>query len=259
MIVIGGGVGPMAGVLLHRKIIENTRTNGTDQDHLEVMHLSRSPLIGDRTEFLEGKTVKDPVAGMLQVFRMAASGLASERESAVAGIPCNTFHASPIFTPFREMLESERLPLRVVNMIEETVEYVCRRVPGIGRVGLLSTTGTRESRVYADAFHARGIELVEIPPEEQPLLHEAIYHRQWGLKAVSPPDRRAVERVEQYARNILKQGAEALIPGCTELPLAIPGHVFEGVACVDPIGALARALVREVDPKKLKEENEEAP
>ena len=45
IIVIGGGVGPMAGVALHGKIIENTLTDGTDQSHLEVFHFSRSPSI----------------------------------------------------------------------------------------------------------------------------------------------------------------------------------------------------------------------
>ena len=36
IIIIGGGVGPMAGVELHKKIIENTKTSGKDQDHLQV-------------------------------------------------------------------------------------------------------------------------------------------------------------------------------------------------------------------------------
>ena len=41
IIGIGGGVGPAAGVALHSKIIENSITDGTDQSHFEVYHLSR--------------------------------------------------------------------------------------------------------------------------------------------------------------------------------------------------------------------------
>ena len=48
IIVIAGGVGPMAGVELHKKIIESTLTDGTDQTHIEVYHLSRSHDIQDR-------------------------------------------------------------------------------------------------------------------------------------------------------------------------------------------------------------------
>ena len=47
-----GGVGPMAGVKLHEKIIEFTPTDGTDQSHLCVHHISQSQYIPDRTRFL---------------------------------------------------------------------------------------------------------------------------------------------------------------------------------------------------------------
>ena len=39
LIIIGGGVGPMAGVELHKKIIENTKTSGKDQEHLQLVQL----------------------------------------------------------------------------------------------------------------------------------------------------------------------------------------------------------------------------
>ena len=58
IIVIGGGVGPMAGVELHKRVIENTLTDGTDQSHMEVLHLSRSGDVPDRTGFLLKSTTK---------------------------------------------------------------------------------------------------------------------------------------------------------------------------------------------------------
>jgi aspartate racemase len=39
---------------------------------------------------------------------------------------------------------------------------------------------------------------------------------------------------------------------CTELPLALGGTVFRGVPLLDPVLALARALVREAAPEQLK-------
>jgi hypothetical protein len=52
LICIGGGVGPMAGVELQRRIIQNTDSGGTDQGHIEVHHFSRAHDIADRTRFL---------------------------------------------------------------------------------------------------------------------------------------------------------------------------------------------------------------
>ena len=56
-----GGVGPMAGVKLHEKIIQFTPTNGTDQSHLCVHHISQSQYIPDRTTFLlSNMTLSNP-------------------------------------------------------------------------------------------------------------------------------------------------------------------------------------------------------
>ena len=251
LVLIGCGVGPMAGVVLHRRIIENTRTDGTDQDHLEVLHLSRSPLVGDRTDFLSGKDVLDPVAGMLQVFRSAALILRAEDRRAVAGIPCNTFHAPAIFQPFLRSLHEEEVPVRVLSMLEEAADLVRRRHPGVKRVGLLSTTGTRTSGVYREVFGHRDLQLVEVPADMQDSLHEAIYHPQWGLKARSAAVPAVEEKVRRYLRTVIAGGAEVVILGCTELPLAVREDLFEGVPLIDPMNALARALVREAAPKKL--------
>ncbi|MFO7850416.1 MAG: amino acid racemase [Spirochaetia bacterium] len=252
MILIGGGVGPMAGVELHRKIIEHTATDGTDQDHLEVLHLSRSPIIGDRTDFLAGKKTADPGAGMLKVFRLAAAGLRAEGRRAVAGIPCNTFHAPPIFEPFRARVQEEELPIELLHMLEETADSIRSTLPRSRKVGLLSTSGTRKSGVYQEIFSNYDIRIISIPEAEQSELHEAIYHRSWGLKAVSPPDKKAVERVQSFCRRLVDDGAEAVILGCTELPLAVQEGTYNGIPYIDPMTALARALIREVAPGKLK-------
>lgn len=251
IILIGGGVGPMAGVALHRKVIENTKSDGTDQGHLEVLHLSRSPIVGDRTEFLLGRDVPDPVAGMLRVFRMAAAALAVESRAAVAGIPCNTFHVPPILERFESGLQAEGIPVRLVHMLRETAGMIGNLTPRATRVGVLSTTGTRGTGVYSSTLAEHGIKVLEIPEEHQDALHEAIYHRQWGLKALSGPDPRSVERVTRFARMLVDRGAEVLVLGCTELPFALTEGAFDGVPVVDPLTALARALVREAAPTKL--------
>jgi aspartate racemase len=105
--------------------------------------------------------------------------------------------------------------------------------------------------VYRDAFLESGIEPVQVPESEQSSLHEAIYNLQWGLKAVSPPDARAVERVERCAGMLAESGVDLIILGCTELPLAMGAPEFRGIPLLDPMTVLARALVYATAPEKL--------
>jgi aspartate racemase len=64
---------------------------------------------------------------------------------------------------------------------------------------------------------------------------------------------------EQASENLLlgiaalkAAGAEAIILGCTELSLAFSELVQAGLPLVDPTLILARALIREANPAKLK-------
>ena len=49
-----------------------------------------------------------------------------------------------------------------------------------------------------------------------------------------------------------EQGAEALILGCTEIPLALTEKSLFGVPLIDATNVLAEALVRAFAPEKLK-------
>lgn len=269
VIVIGGGVGPMAGVALHAMIIENTLTDGTDQSHLCVHHYSCSELVPDRTAYLLGlapsgrardflsASASDPALGMARVFELAARAL--DGRPAVGGVPCNTFHAPAIFDRFLARLEENRTGIRIVGMLSETMELIGSRFgyeagrSGAGEViGVLSTTGTRRSGVYDSLLSKSGYRALYVPESDQATLHAAIYDPRWGIKATASPSTRAVETVAAMAAKLAGAGAAAVILACTELPLALGGTVYRGVPLVDPVLALARALVREAAPEKLK-------
>ncbi|MGC9312133.1 MAG: aspartate/glutamate racemase family protein, partial [Sediminispirochaetaceae bacterium] len=83
-------------------------------------------------------------------------------------------------------------------------------------------------------------------------LHDTIYHPEWGLKAVSPASETARRRFADYADVLISDGAEALVLGCTEIPLALPGLRYGDTPLVDPVVALARGMIREGDPAKLR-------
>jgi len=251
-IVIGGGVGPMAGVALHQKIIEHTLTDGTDQTHLSVHHFSRSADVGDRTAYLQGKTATNPAAAMAAAMRAAVASLEPYGQPAVAGIPCNTFHAPEIFDPFLDLLRQADLDLPVLHMLTETARYIRQVHPRVRKIGLLSTTGTRLTNIYPQLLGSRDTMIVQVGEDRQEEVQEGIYNREWGIKAVSPVTGRARERMLALVRLLVDQGAELVILGCTEIPLALPERDFAGVPFVDPVEVLARALIREAAPDKLK-------
>ncbi len=260
VVVIGGGVGPMAGVALHAKIVENTLTDGTDQSHLSVHHYSCSSGVPDRTAYLlalaRGESPSaDPAAGMAAVFQDAARALRGR--PAVGGVPCNTFHAPAIFDRFAAEAARRAPGIRIVHMLEETIVLLGARLGREGRgggeaVGVLSTTGTRRSGVYDELLSRAGYEAIYVPEGEQETLHAAIYDPSWGIKAVSPVSDRAARIVADMASRLIGDGASAVLLACTELPLALPGTDLGGAPLVDPVLALARALVREAAPEKLR-------
>ncbi|MCX7788562.1 MAG: amino acid racemase [Spirochaetes bacterium] len=253
-VVIGGGVGPMAGVALHARIIEHTATDGTDQSHLTVLHFSSSSRIPDRTAFLLGKEELNPALGMVEVFQgawEALKALGYGPGGAVAGIPCNTFHAPQIFNLFLEELSKRSIPIQVLHMLEETVQFIEEQFPHAHRVGVLSTTGTRKTEIYHTLLEKWGYQVVEVPMDWQDKVQEAIYDPSWGIKAKSPVTAKARDQVLDAIQILLDSSAEVVILGCTELPLAVPEREVERVPLVDPMVALARALIRKAAPSKL--------
>lgn len=238
----------MAGVLLHRHIVELTVTDGTDQSHHDVFHLSESRLVPDRTEYLEDRIDQNPALGMATVFGHASPLIrAHPAGRAVAGVPCNTFHAASILQPFLTLIAERTPEIHFVDMIAATMKAVTATVVGTtGKtIGLLTTSGTRRAGVYRAACTAAGLTPLEVPQEHQGALHEVIYHRTWGLKATSPPTAEACTRLARFVEQLAAAGANTIVLGCTELPLAAP-HVAP-VPLIDPLRELARELVHCAD------------
>jgi aspartate racemase len=287
VLIIGGGVGPMAGVALHARIIENTLAN-SDAGHLPVHHLSRSSDVTDRTEFLLGRVSENPAEGMARTVRLAISGLTSQPLGdlidrlpgdstgglpgdstgglpgtggppgdcllAVIGVPCNTFHAPAIFGRFRELLAGMATvgQLALVDMLEETIGLIRQRAPSGRTIAVMSTTGTRRSAVYDRLLVQAGFGILHVTDDEQALLHAAIYDQDWGIKATPAPSERAKLELRNLALALAEQGADAIVLGCTELPLALTESQISGIPLIDPVTALARAMIRKAAPDKLR-------
>ena len=248
MIGIVGGVGPYAGLDLLRKVFDNTIAR-RDQDHLDTILLSLSSGILDRTEYLVGVVNENPALAIAEVLiKLEKAG------ARVAGIPCNTAHVDEIFQVIKDELEKADCRIEVLHMIGETVSFIGTTFPGIKRIGLLSTTGTYRSAVYRDALEDEGFEVFRPSFEmQEEVIHPAIYHPDYGIKSVSNPvQSRAVENLRKGFKYLKDLGAEAVILGCTEIPIAFPEKEIEGMVTIDPTNVLARAMISHDAPEKLK-------
>lgn len=243
VICIGGGVGPMAGVDFHKKIIENTDSKIGDRGHFDVVHVSFSRHIPDRTKYLLGQESSNPAKGMFLGLEPITSLF--DKKEVVLGIPCNTFHSPSIFDHFLNLIKQYGLNLKVVHMLEETALLIKEKYPQVKKVGLMSTTGTRNSGVYKLVFDSFGIEIVEVDIETQSFLHQSIYDNEWGIKALNTKALKARDNFVEFIGELKKKGVEQVILGCTEIPLILTEEKINGVSLVDPTFILAKALIRE--------------
>ena len=240
-ILIGGGVGPMAGVDLHRRIIAQTNTNGTDQDHLRVLHASFSDLIPDRTESLANRTASETGKAMAGILLACETAARSFGGSCVAGVPCNTFHAQPIWDACVDMLDRSGSDMELVSMIEVTADYLRESESSGSTVGVLATTGTRNTGLYDRKL--AGIGLHVCYPRDQERVHQAIYDPDWGIKASWPVIGKAVEALERALDELYEQGSRTVLLACTELPLALTDTRYRSMRLVNPVDLLARRLI----------------
>jgi len=213
---------------------------------------SMPQFIPDRSVDIKNGTYES-AKGMYEYVKRAISF--DRKAEYVMGIPCNTFHAPAIFDRFIDMVEKEKIDFKVINMIKEAAKCVKDVTKG-KRLGLMSTDGTRDANVYQDVLDSMGYEIIQVPDDEQPKLMDLIYNHEWGIKSLSRANEQVRIKFKEYATYLKDQGADAIILGCTEIPMAFPeseypGNRLDGIPLIDPMLALARALIREVDPKKL--------
>ncbi|MCI0708006.1 MAG: amino acid racemase [Ignavibacteriae bacterium] len=248
IIGVVGGVGPYAGLDLVRNVFDETIAQ-TDQQHLPVVLMSLPENIGDRTGYLLGASTTNPARSTVDVLQQLENAGVT-----VAGIPCNTMHAPRIFDAIIEGMKQRRLSIQLLHMVDEAVLFVRQYHPHIKKIGLLSTNGTAQSGVYQGAFERVGIQVV-LPPDEiqQKHVHSSIYDPTFGIKAFSNPvTAQARQHLLSAISGLRTAGVDAVILGCTEIPLAIPEKSIDGTLLLNPTTVLARALISKTYPDKLK-------
>lgn len=248
--VIGvlGGMGPAAGVDLVSKLIDQTDAR-TDHEHLPVALLNYPERIIDRSTFLFGETDLNPALAMADILRQLESVGAT-----VAGIPCNTAHAPAILDVIQEELDRTGHSIRIIHMIEETAMFMREHMPQVETVGTLSTLAVYDLGLHRKPLEAAGFDVV-VPEAriKEELVNRTIFDTEFGLKAqTNPVTDKAKQNLVTAIDHLVEHGADAVVLGCTELPLAPMVEERSDVLLVDPAEILARALIRETYPEALR-------
>ena len=204
---IFGGMGPEATADLYKQILDITPA-ATDQEHIPIIIFS-NPQVPDRMA-----SIANGVDLIKPYLRFSVRKLESAGASFIV-IPCNTVH---YFYDF--MQESVDIP--IINMIRETAGEVAGNYPDIKKVGLLATSGTIESGLYNKELEAKGFEV--LTPDDSieiNMVMKAVY----GIKSKTDPQLNE-ELLAIAGQHLADKGAELIVLGCTEIPLAYnPGRV----------------------------------
>lgn len=218
-----GGMGPAATVELFSRIVNNTDAK-RDDEHVKIVIIN-DPTIPDRTRYILGKG-ESPVPKLKQnLIKLAEAG------ADVAMIPCMTAHT------FITELEYDS-PIRIINAIELVEKRLSNKELNIQKVGLLATTGSIKTQVFQKQLTKKVI----VPNNEnQKMLMEVIYGEN-GIKA-GYINTGIIEKINDIINELKKEGAQAVIAGCTEIGLVM-NNENAVLPVIDPISLLAEEAIK---------------
>jgi len=229
--VIGilGGMGPEATLDCFGKIIKNTPAK-TDREHIRVV-IDSNPRIPDRIAAIldDGESpVPALVAGCRGLEKAGANFII---------IPCVTVH---FFLP---QIQAGS-PLPVLSIVDAVVDTINRDFHETKTVGLLGTVATVESGLFQKRLAKEAIDTLVPDSAHQSKIVVAIKN----IKDIQPSRTQSeiTNDLIEAARSLIDRepdGADAIIAGCTEIPLAL-GQKHLPVPYFDSLTILARAAIR---------------
>lgn len=187
-----GGMGPVATTAFMARVQALTPAT-RDEDHLRML-VDLNPQVPNR--HLDGEAAGRTLGEMAVRLRDAGAE--------VLCMPCNTAHAHA------DVIRAAGLPF--IDMVEATVEAAAQG--GARRIGVLATPGGEA--LYRTALTARGLEMAALEGADREAFMDAVF-------AVKAGDTNAGPRGEmrRLAAALVAAGADAVIAGCTEVPLLL--------------------------------------
>ena len=221
-----GGMGPEASAQLYMKMIKATKVK-RDQDHFRII-IDSNPKIPDRTRAILGLG-ESPVPMIIETAKnLEKMGVD------IACIPCITSHYF-----YEEIQAGTTMP--IMNVLEELNTYIEKNYPGVRNIGVLATTGTRNTKIFNKYLKDFNIIYPDDQIQEDAVM-KAIYGEGTGIKS-GVTTGEPVELLEHAGEHVIAKGAELVILGCTEIGLVLSRHSLTKPS-IDPMDVVAEAMVR---------------
>jgi aspartate racemase len=227
IIGIMGGMGPEATAYFYEEIIRQTRAEA-DQEHIKVFIYS-NPEIPPRTDAIQGAG-PNPTPLLIEGFQRLKDAGAD-----FVVMPCVTAHYF-----YREVKEHIDIPF--ISLLDEAIRWAQKEIPDLKKAGIVASTGTVESKLFHDVFNKAGVEVIQPEIDEQEQVMEAIFGPD-GIKAGSTTGF-PKETLVTIAKVLIARGADAVIAGCTEVPLVLKDRDIP-VPLIEPLRIAARACIIE--------------
>jgi aspartate racemase len=219
MLGVLGGMGPAATIDFMAKVVALTDA-ARDQDHIPMV-VTSIPQIPDRTTAILHNG-EDPLPAILRCVDILQRAGAS-----MIAIPCNTAHFW-----YPQIADYARIP--VLNIVEACAQELRSAESRASRVGLMATSGTLATGIYQKSLTEFEIRL----PADQSVVMQ-------GIAAVKAGDLEGARLVlERVADDLFRDGCDAIIMACTEIPLGLAERAKRAPAqYIDPTNALAKMSV----------------
>ena len=221
-----GGMGPESTVPYYRGIIYGVRER-MGSNVLPFLSLESVDVFDIQRFCNEGRY--DELTGYL---------LAAVRNLAAAGAEFAALSANTPHIVFDQLKQQTPIPL--VSIIEAPCEEAERR--GLSRLGLMGTIFTMKGSFFKKPFEEKGIQVISPREEEMAYINEKIY-TELEFADVREGTREGLVRI--IRRMVEEDGIQAIILGCTELPLALDDRICP-VPCLDTMKIHVQALGEEI-------------
>ena len=222
-----GGMGPEVTAYFYDQIVKQTKAQ-TDQEHIKVLIYS-NPKIPPRTDAIL-KLGPNPTPLLVEGFqRLKDAGVD------FVVMPCVTAH---YFYP--EVKDQVDIPF--ISLLDEGVKWAKNEVPQLRKAGLVASTGTLESQLFHDVFSKAGVKIIHPEEDEQNKVMDAIFGPE-GIKAGFTSGF-PKETLVSIVKVLIARGADAIIAGCTEVPLVLKEQDIPA-PLVEPLRITARACIIE--------------
>ena len=235
MVGVLGGMGPDATVDFMAKVIAATPAK-KDQDHIPIL-VDHNPTVPNRQAAIlaDGEDPGPALAAMAA--RLEAAG------AEFLVIPCNTAYV------FEDSIKAAvNIPL--VSIIDVSIAEVGERAPRAKMIGILATDGCLAAGVYQDGLQTRGLSPLVPEKDEMVRLMKLIHDIKGGDSGAAN-----AAGMRDIAAALCERGAEAIIAGCTEIPLVLEQSMLPVplIASTDVLAEVTVALARGEAPLPAKE------